>query len=716
LIVSELVAFSKVDGVAVITVQNPPVNALSPGVPEGIVSALDQAERDAGVQAVVLIGGGRTFIAGADIRELEKAAAGDGRPPALHELLAKIEDSSKPVVMAIHGTALGGGLEVAMAGHYRVASPDAQMGQPEVNLGIIPGAEGTQRLPRLVGIAAAVDLCVSGKPTKASEALALGLIDRIVEGDLLAGAVEFSLEKTAAGGPHRKTRERREKLGSADANRPVFAAGREQARKTRRNMIAPLRAIDALEAAANLPFEEGCRREREIITELLASDQCRALIHAFFAERAASKIPGLPKDTPVLPIRNAAIIGAGTMGGGIAMALANVGIPVRLKDVDQGALERGMTAIRKNYESSVKKGRFSQEVMDQRMALIRPQLTHEGFAEADLIIEAAFEKMALKKEIFAEFDGIAKPTCVLASNTSTLDIDEIAASTSRPHMVIGLHFFSPAHVMRLLEIVRGKATGNEVIATAMALAKTLRKVGVLVGNCWGFAGNRMMLPYMREAQFLVEEGATPEQVDRALYEWGMAMGIFAVDDLGGIDVQWHVRQEHKHLEPTGLRRPLVLDKLYRMGRLGQKTGAGWYRYDENRKPIPDPEVVALIERTAKEAGIPRRTIGTEEIIERSIYSMINEGARILEEGHALRASDLDTVYLTGYGFPAYRGGPMWYADTVGLEKVYRRIQEFHERFGAQWEPAPLLKRLAEQGKTFASLDAEKAREESVTAV
>jgi 3-hydroxyacyl-CoA dehydrogenase len=566
-----------------------------------------------------------------------------------------------------------------------------------------------------VGIAAAVDLCVSGKPIKASEALALGLIDGVVKGELLTGAVEFAREK-AAGGPHRKTRERQEKLGSPEANAPLFAAGREQARKTRRNMIAPLRAIDALEAAASLPYAEGCRREREIITELLASDQCRALIHAFFAERAASKIPGLAKDTSVLPIRNAAIIGAGTMGGGIAMALANAGIPVRLKDVDQGALDRGMGVIRKNYEGSVKKGRFSQDVMSQRLALIRPQLTHEGFAEADLIIEAAFEKMVLKKQIFAELDQIANPQCVLASNTSTLDIDEIAASTSRPHMVIGLHFFSPAHVMRLLEIVRGKATGKEVIATAMSLAKALRKVGVLVGNCWGFAGNRMMLPYMRETQFLVEEGATPEQVDRALYEWGMAMGIFAVDDLGGIDVQWHVRQEHKHMEPSGLRQSLVLDKLYRMGRLGQKTGAGWYRYDENRKAIPDPEVVALIEQTAKEAGIARRTIGTEEIIERSIYSLVNEGARILEEGYALRASDLDTVYLTGYGFPAYRGGPMWYADTVGLDKVYRRVEEFHARFGALWEPAPLLKRLAEQGETFAGLDAEKAREESVTAV
>ena len=706
---NELVTLSRQDGVAIITVDNPPVNALSPGVPEGIAAGVDAAERDNSVRAIVLIGAGRTFIAGADIKELEDAASGRGSGgPNLHGLLAKIEDCSKPVVIAIHGTALGGGLEVAMAGHYRVAARDAQAGQPEVNLGIIPGAEGTQRLPRLVGIGAAVDLCVSGKMVRASEAVELGLFDRIIEGDLLAGAAAFAREM-AGRASHPKTRERNENLGSPAANAPIFAAGREQARKTRRNMTAPLRAVEAIEAAATMPFEEGCRKEREIVRECLASDQCHALIHAFFAERAVSKIPDVPKETPVAAIRHAAIIGAGTMGGGIAMALANAGIPVLLKDSDQAALDRGLATIRKNYEGSVKKGRFSQEVMDQRMALIRPQLSYDGLETVDLIIEAVFENLALKKQIFQELDRVAKPTCVLASNTSTLDIDQIAAATSRPHMVIGLHFFSPAHVMRLLEIVRGAATGKEVIATAMALAKTLRKVGVLVGNCWGFVGNRMMLPYMREAQFLVEEGATPQQVDQSLYDWGMAMGIFAVDDMGGIDVQWRVRQEHG--EKPGLRRPLVLDKLYHMGRLGQKTGAGWYRYDENRKAIPDPEVTALIEQTAREAGIARREIRTEEILERCLYVMINEGARILEEGYALRASDIDTVYLAGYGFPAYRGGPMWYADTVGLDKIYRRVEQFHRQHGEQWKPAPLLKRLAESGATFASLD--QSRRESV---
>jgi 3-hydroxyacyl-CoA dehydrogenase len=702
----KLVNLTTQDGVAVITINNPPVNALSPGVPEGLVSALDAAEKDTAARAIVIIGGGRTFIAGADIKELELAAAGRGSgPPEFHGILARIEDSSKPVIMAIHGTALGGGNEVAMAGHYRVAVPDALIGQPEVNLGIIPGAEGTQRLPRLVGVAAAVDICVSGKPIRAPEALKLGLIDRVIDGDLLTGAVAFAREIADQGGALRKTRELSDKLGSEFVDASIFVAGRDQARKTRRNVLAPLKVVDAIEAAVNLPFDEGCKKEREIFEECIASDQARALIHAFFAERAVAKIPDISKDTAVYNIRQAAIIGAGTMGGGIAMACANAGISVLLKEVEPAALDKGVATIRKNYENSVKKGRFSQEVMDQRMALIRPQLTYDGFDQADLIIEAAFESMELKKRIFGEIDKIAKPDCVLASNTSTLDIDEIASVTSRPGMVIGLHFFSPANVMRLVEIVRGKATSKEVVATALALAKKLSKVGVVVGNCWGFVGNRMMLPYMREAQFLVEEGATPEQVDRALTSFGMAMGIFAVDDMGGIDVQWRVRQERKHVDKPGLREPLVLEKLFHSGRLGQKTGSGWYRYDENRKSAPNPEVHALIEKTAQEAGIQRRHISDDEIIERCLYIMINEGAKILEEGYALRAADIDVIYLTGYGFPAYRGGPMWYADTVGLKKVRDRIAQFHAQHGEFWEPAPLLNKLADQGETFAGYDA-----------
>jgi 3-hydroxyacyl-CoA dehydrogenase len=699
---SELVRVSVTNGVAVVTIDNPPVNALSPGVPEGISDAIDKAAADQAVAAVVIIGAGRTFVAGADIKQLEEHAHGRSTgAPNLHDLLKKIEDCPKPVVMAMHGTALGGGLELAMAGHYRVASADAQAGQPEVNLGIIPGAEGSQRLPRLVGVAAAIDMLVSGKPVKAPEAARLGLFDKIIEGDLLSGAVAFASD-AAKSGRRPKTRERNEKLGTLQSNASLFAAGRDQARKTRRNMTAPLAAIDALEAAVSLSFDEGCRKEREIAEKCLASEQAKALIHAFFAERAVAKIPGISRETRTYPIRRAAILGSGIMGGGIAMALANAGISVIAKDADPDALDRGVRAIRQNYETSVSKGRFSREVMEERLALIHPQLAYEGFDTVDLIIEAVFENMALKRQVFAEIDKIARPDCILATNTSTLNIDEIAAATARPHMVIGTHFFSPAHVMRLLEIVRGSGTSNEVVASALTLAKQVKKVGVVVGNCRGFVGNRMMLPYMREAHFLVEEGATPSKVDQALLDFGMAMGIFAVEDMGGLDLSWRVRQEYKHLEKPGERVPLVLEKLYHMGRLGQKSGAGWYRYGDDRKPVPDPAVDTLIQTTAREAGIPQRDISREEIIERCLYMMINEGARILEEGHALRAGDIDTIYLAGYGFPAYRGGPMWYADTVGLQKILSRIVAFREQHGPRWEPAPLLNRLAGEESTFGS--------------
>jgi 3-hydroxyacyl-CoA dehydrogenase len=579
-----------------------------------------------------------------------------------------------------------------MAAHYRVALPDAQVGLPEANLGIVPGAGGTQRLPRLVGLAKAAELIVSGQIIKAPAALELGLLDRLIDGDLLAGAVAFAQE-IAAIRPLPKT-----SALTVEPDAAGLTAARQLAGKTRRNQTAPLMALEALEAAATLPFAEGLKKERELSAKSLTTEQAGALIHVFLAERAVAKIPDVPADSVPYRLLKAAIIGAGTMGGGIAMALANAGIEVRIKDTTEEALDRGLATVRRNYANSVAKGRFPQEVMDQRMALIHPQLDYAGFDEADLIIEAAFESMAVKKQLFAEIDKVAKPDCVLATNTSTLDIDEIASVTSRPEMVIGTHFFSPAHVMRLVEIVRGKATGKRVIATAMALAKTLRKIGVLVGNSMGFVGNRMMFPYMREAQFLIEEGATPAQVDRALTDFGMAMGIFAVDDMGGIDLNWRVQQEYAHLIKPGTRQPLMLRKLFEMGRYGQKTGRGWYLYDENRKATPDPEVEALIEQTAKEAGIERRRISDEEIIERCIYVMINEGARILEEGHASRASDIDAIYFSGYGFPAYRGGPMWYADTVGLRKVYDKVVEFH------WDPAPLLKRLAQEGKTFASRD------------
>jgi 3-hydroxyacyl-CoA dehydrogenase len=623
----------------------------------------------------------------------------------MHPYFKRLEDSAKPIVMAIHGSALGGGLELAMAGHYRVATADAVVGQPEVNLGIIPGAEGTQRLPRLAGLAKALELCISGQILKASEAAALGIIDRVVEGELLAAAVRFARE-VPADTRGRKTSQVRDRLGPADSFPDLLKAGKEQARRTRRNSLAALAVVDALEGAVTLPFDEGCKRERELFTKCFASDQAKALIHAFLAERGVSKIPGIPAQVSARVVRQAAIIGSGTMGSGIAMAFANAGIPVLLTDSDPAAIDRGMANIRKNYENSVKNGRFSPATMQQRLDLIRPQPTWSGFEEADVILEAVFENIDLKKRIFAQIDKVAKPSCLVATNTSSLDIDELAQATSRQEAVIGLHFFSPANVMRLVEVVRGKFAGPETIVTAMALAKKLKKVGVLVGNNPGFVGNRMMFPYMREAQFLLEEGATPSQVDGALYNWGMAMGILAVDDMAGIDTAYKVNEANKHLRRPGVRVPLVLDQLYHMGRLGQKTGRGWFLYDQNRRSSPDFEVEALIEKTAKEAGIPRRKIHDEEIIQRCIYAMINEGARILEEGHALRAADIDTIYLTGYGFPAYRGGPMWYADTIGLPEVLNRIVQFHEQQGELWTPAPLLERLVAEKKTFAALDAE----------
>ena len=701
---SDLVQFSKSGNAGVITINNPPVNALSPGVPEGISTAIDQLLADATLNAAVLIGGGNTFIAGADIKELEKMAAGKQRGAGLLPLLLKIEDCSKPVVAAIHGSAFGGGLEVAMACHYRVAARSAKVGQPEVKLGIIPGAAGTQRLPRLAGVAKAVEMCSEGGPIGAEEAARLGIVDKLIDNDLLTGAIAFAQEIAAK--PISKTRERNSKLGTPEQNAPTFAAAREVVRRKQRGMKAPQAAIDAVEAATELPFNEGCQVERKLFEECLASSQAKALMHVFFAEREAAKIPDIPKDTPVIPVKTAGVVGAGTMGGGIAMVLANAGIPVLVKEADQAALDRGMANIQKNYANSVKRGRFTQDFADERLKLIQPTLSLDGFANADLVIEAVFEGMALKKGVFSQLDNICKSGAILASNTSTLNVDEIASATKRPQSVIGTHFFSPANVMRLLEIVRGKETNKEVIATCMQLSKRLGKVGVLVRNCRGFVGNRMFHPYVRESVFLLEEGATVEAVDSALFDFGMAMGPLAVGDLAGLDVGWRIRKEYRHLEKPGVRQAFAGDRLCEMGRYGQKTGAGWYKYDENRRAIPDPEVTALVKKWAVEAGIPQRQIPHEEIVDRCLYALVNEGARILEEGYALRAGDIDIIYINGYGFPAYRGGPMWYADSVGLKKVYERILEFQRQHGELWEPAPLLKQLAEQGKTFAEYNKE----------
>jgi 3-hydroxyacyl-CoA dehydrogenase len=699
---TDLVKLSRDNDVAIITIDNPPVNALSPGVPEGISEALDRIAQDRSFKAAVLIGGGRTFAAGADIKELGKIAWGNSKVITLEPLLLQIEDSRTPVIVAIHGAAFGGGLELAMAAPYRVALASAKVGQPEVKLGLIPGAAGTQRLPRLAGIAIAVEMCSGGNPISAEQALKGGIIDRIVGGasqsDLLAGAIAFARE--VAGKPAPKTRERNDKLGNAGDHDAIFAAAREAAAKKQRGQRAPLAAISAVEAATKMSFTEGCEFERRLFLECLTSEQCKALIHIFFSEREAAKIPDIPRETPLLPIHSAAVVGAGTMGGGIAMALANAGIPVLLKETEQSALDRGLATIRLNYETSVKHGRFTQQFVDQRLALISPTLTYDDFPKVDLVIEAVFENMRLKKEVFKELDAVCKQGAILATNTSTLNIDEIASAVARPDAVVGTHFFTPPNVTRLLEVVRGKESSREVIATCMQLAGKLGKVGVLVGNCTGFVANRMFIPYHQQVQFLLEEGASVEAVDRTLTDFGMGLGPVATMDMVGLDVAWRIRQEHKHLHPAGTRQPFAEDRLCELGRYGRKTNAGWYKYDEQRRPVPDPEVTELVRKWAAENGIVQRSISTQEILDRCLWAFVNEGARILEEGYALRVSDIDTIFVNGYGFPAWRGGPMWYADTVGLKNVYDRVAEFHRDFGELWRPAPLLKQLAEQGRGF----------------
>ncbi len=697
---SELVSYETRDGVAVITINNPPVNALSPGVPEGIGDGVQQAVSDDTIKSIVLIGGGRTFIAGADIKEFGKVTSGEKKPSdVFHLLLFQLEDCPKPIVAAIHGTALGGGLETAMACHYRVAVENSHVGQPEVKLGIIPGAMGTQRLPRLCGISKAAEMCAKGDMVTARDACDFGIVDKIVEGDLLEGAVAFASEVATSDTPPRKTREISDRFGQPQANQAAVEKLKAGIAKRARGQIAPLKAIEAVEMAATTPFMDAIKKEADIFKECLYSDQSKGLIHIFFGERTVSKIPGISKETPRRAIEKAAVVGAGTMGGGITMSYINAGIPVCLKEVNQEQLDKGLERIRQNYAASVKRGRMTEDDVEQRMALITPTVDYASLADVDIVVEAVFEGMELKKKVFSEIDAVAKPDAILASNTSTLNIDEIASATKRPESVIGHHFFSPANVMKLLEIVRGKASSDEVIATSMDLAKRLRKVGVLVGNCFGFVGNRMFGPYLREAQFVLEEGARVEQVDQVMYDFGMAMGPLAVSDLAGIDVGWRIRQEIKHLIPEGMRTPLVADKLYEMDRYGQKTGAGWYKY-EGRDAIPDSTVQELIETTAREAGIEKHDVSDQEIIERTVYALVNEGARILEEGMALRSVDIDIVYVYGYGFPAWRGGPMMYADSVGLDKVYERVRHFHETQGFWWEPAPLLKELAESGGTF----------------
>ncbi|MBI3373079.1 MAG: enoyl-CoA hydratase/isomerase family protein [Betaproteobacteria bacterium] len=680
---------------ALLYLNNPPVNALGRESRTELADNLQRALDDLEIKTIVVAGAGKMFCGGADIKAFNTHAS--RAEPSSRAIMKQIEAATKPVIAAIHGNALGLGLELAMACHYRVAASDAKLGLPEVKLGLLPGGGGTQRLPRLVGVEAALTMITEGEPVDATKARQLGLVDEIIEGDLAAGAVEFA-RRTAARREHPVASRR---SVSAERSNEIVVVARAEFARRKRGFQAPRECIACIEAAVTLPFDEGLKFERERFDVLVKGFESKALRHLFFAERAAAKIADVPENTPTRPIRQVAVLGAGTMGGGIAMCCANAGIPVLLLEAKPEALERGLSTIGKNYASTVAKGRIAQAEADRRMGLIRGTLDYARVGDADLVVEAVFEDMGVKKEVFSRLDAICKAGAILATNTSRLDINQIAGFTSRPQDVIGLHFFSPANVMRLVEVVRGKATSAEVIASSMKLARQIKKLPVLVSVCDGFVGNRMVAQYAREAEFLLEEGATPQQVDGALYDFGLAMGRFAMSDLAGLDISWASRKRLASTRRPELRYSKVADRICELGRFGQKTGAGFYRYEPgSRTPIPDPEIGKLIIDCATQAGIERRTITNEEIIERTIYALVNESAKILEEGIAQRASDIDLIYVNGYGFPAWRGGPTFHADTVGLDKVYARVCEFEQRHGEYWRPAPLLKRLAQTGKTF----------------
>jgi len=679
--------------VAVLTVNNPPVNALSQHVRQGLRDGMKQAIADGAVRAIVLTCAGRTFIAGADITEFGKPPT----PPGLHEVLELIESSPKPVVAAIHGTALGGGLEVALACHYRVGVASARFGLPEVKLGLLPGAGGTQRLPRVVGAPKALSMIVSGDPIGAQEARTHGLIDEIVDGDLTRAGVAFADKVLREQRPLKKIRDLDDKIAAARGKPEIFADFRKSVARQTRGFRAPDNCIKAVEAAVNLPFDQGLKRERELFLELLNSDESKAQRYFFFAEREAGKIPDVPADTPTNEVTKAAVLGAGTMGGGIAMNFANAGIPVTVVEVAEEPLQRGLGVVRKNYDATASKGRLTAQDVDKRMSLIRGTTDWRELADADIVVEAVFEEMPIKKEVFARLDGIAKSDAVLATNTSTLDVNEIAAATKRPESVVGMHFFSPANVMRLLEVVRGAKSSKTAVATAMAVGRRIGKVPVLVGVCHGFVGNRMLHQRGHEAERLILEGALPQQVDKVLYDFGFPMGPFAMGDLAGLDVGWRIRKGR------GVKSP-VADRICELGRFGQKTGAGYYRYDTGRNPTPDPEVEKIILEVAKEQGIQRRPIADQEILERLLYPMVNEGAKILDEKLAIRPGDIDVIWIYGYGWPVYRGGPMYWADTIGLKVLRDKLLEYGTKTGDRfWTPSALLSKLADQGKGFKDL-------------
>ena len=693
---SDLVSYRLEGDIGVISVNYPPVNALGQGVREGLVACLRQGLDDDQAKALVVIGEGRTFPAGADIREFGKPPQG----PALPDVVAEYEASDKLVVAAIHGTALGGGLEVALGCDYRVALDSAKVGLPEVKLGILPGAGGTQRLPRLIGAQKALEVIVAGNPVKAKDALELGIVDELIGGDLLEGALAFARKLAADNAPLRRIRDLQAKKEDPD----LFSNFEKSIARKQRGFKAPFHCIKAVQAAVELPFDEGMKRERELFAELLVSPESRAQRHVFFAEREVAKVPGLPKDTPKRDINQVAVIGAGTMGGGIAMNFANAGIPVKILEVKEDALERGIAVIRKNYENTAKKGRITQEQVEQRMALIQPTLSYDDLGDVDLVIEAVFENMDVKKAVFTELDRVCKPGAILATNTSTLDVNRIASFTKRPEDVVGMHFFSPANVMKLLENVRGEKTSDEVVATVMDLSRRIGKVGVLVGVCHGFVGNRMLHKRQAEAVQLVNEGANPAQVDKVLFDLGFPMGPFAMSDLAGMDVGYRIREELRKEAPDNAPPRNWTDDLVEQGRLGQKTQAGVFDYKEgDRTPVPSSEVDALIAKFREENGIQSRDISDQEILERCMYIMVNEGAKILEEGIAARPLDVDVIWIYGYGFPVYRGGVLFWADSVGLKTIYDKVSQIHQETGSDtWKPAALLEKLAKEGKGFYS--------------
>ncbi len=686
--------------IGIIVIENPPVNAISVGVREALIAGCAKLAADPALKAAVLTCAGRTFMAGADITEFGKPPL----EPSLQAAIDAIEASKKPIVAAIHGTAFGGGLEVALTCHYRVAVASAQVGLPEVKLGILPGAGGTQRLPRLIGAQAALDVIVSGDPVPAAAAHKAGVIDQIVEGDLLEGALAFAKELVAKNAPLRRVRDL--KIDTAALGAGFFDEARKRIAKEKRSLFAPQRIVDAVEAATQLEFDAGVKRERELFMQCAQNSQSRALQHVFFAERRAANIPNLPKGTATRPIRSVAVIGAGTMGGGIAMNFANAGIPVTVLEVSKEGLDRGLGVVRKNYENSAKKGRFTQAQMEERLGLIKPTLSYDDLKDADLIIEAVFETMAIKKEVFGKLDAVAKPGAILASNTSYLSIDEIAEFTKRPADVLGMHFFSPANVMRLCEVVRGAKTSPEVLATALEVAKRIKKVGVVAGNRHGFIGNRMLGGYGYHSQMLMLEGAKIEQVDAALRNFGMPMGPFQMGDLAGLDIGYKSRKDR---DPSSydIRSARVADALVEMGRLGQKTNAGYYDYAPgDRTPKPSPVVEELVKKVAAEIGFKQRQFTDQELVERCLLPLFNVGCEVLEEGVAYRSSDIDIVYLYGYGFPAYRGGPMFWAENeIGLKNALEKVRGYSALVGAEWtKPSALLERLVAEGKTLASLE------------